>query len=643
MTEKITIEVNLDDEKLSSNFKSIEKGLGDAGDKGGEEAAKGFSDSFQGVIESFLGNLLSDLFQGFVKDVNSQLSQIGATTSKLEVFETQFKVLLGSAKAAQNQIEDLQNFAATTPFKIDGISLATRQLLSFGVAQKNIIPTLRNLGDLAAGTGSQIQDLTIPFGRLIATQKLTLVELDKFSDRGINIYKELADQTGASIKDIRDEISKGRIPFEEFTKAIGSLTGPAGKFFQATIQQSKTLSGVTSTLDDAFFNLRGSIGQIFRPILVQNTIDTIGIVNRLTESIKNNAKAIQSAVFSVGQFLVTNFLGPIQTVFKAARETITMFAVAAIDVVSIVIDQIARIPRFLSNFSDLSDNPLIKSFLKMKDSVKESTGDIKESILSISKDVGFDIEEQGQKFLDDIINLSKSVDSAVKEGSKDIVIGIVTPSEEDEEKAKQKINDIALSISRASAVIQTKNFAIGASFKTSAKDIVKASQQIAVSIKNAFVNSVTSSFQTFANNLVAGKNLFEGFGKSIMGILGDMAIAIGKTAILAGITIESLFGLQGAQAVAAGAALIAIGSVLKSISGSGGASLAGGGGGSAPTIDNGEQFGAPSSEDIDQGPTTVVTLNVQGDILDSQDTPRRLADLLNAGFDTEGLVLKGTA
>lgn len=256
------------------------------------------------AFSSFAGNLAAIAASKAISGITNSIGGLVDAASDLEVFETQFKTILGSSAAAQAQLEELQHFAASTPFQLPGLALSTRQLLSFGVAQKDVIPTLKNLGDLAAGAGAQIDELTIPFGRLISTQKLTLVELDKFADRGINIYQELANQTGISIKDIRDNISKGKVPFEEFTKAIENLTGPQGKFFNGMKSQSQTLAGVLSTLQDNFFNLQGEIGKAFKPALISSATAITEVLKGMADTFAQNGPQMAKTFSAIASFLV---------------------------------------------------------------------------------------------------------------------------------------------------------------------------------------------------------------------------------------------------------------------------------------------------------------------------------------------------
>jgi len=96
---------------------------------------------------------------------------------------------------------------------------------------------------------------------------------------------------------------------------------------------------------------------------------------------------------------------------------------------------------------------------------------------------------------------------------------------------------------------------------------------------------------------------------------------------------------SGAVGVAAGLALIAVGAALKVF----GSKFSGGGSSPVAGSSSGAQSSAtprqlPEQLENDE-PRTVVNLTVQGDILDSKETPRRLAQLLNAGFKDEGLKL----
>jgi len=55
-----------------------------------------------------------------------------SAAAKVETLSTQFSTLLGSTKAAESQMQSLVDFAASTPFKLEGLAEASQLLLSFG-------------------------------------------------------------------------------------------------------------------------------------------------------------------------------------------------------------------------------------------------------------------------------------------------------------------------------------------------------------------------------------------------------------------------------------------------------------------------------------------------------------------------------
>ena len=132
------------------------------------------------------------------------------------------------------------------------------------------------------------------------------------------------------------------------------------------------------------------------------------------------------------------------------------------------------------------------------------------------------------------------------------------------------------------------------------------------------------SFESIGQAIVKGENAFEAFGKAILGVLGDVAIQAGTMYTLLGIA-----SFNPAQ-VAAGIALTILGGVLKAVAGGGGGSSAGapGGGLTSNPID-----GDTSPVSAPTAVGSAVSVNIQGDVLDSTDTGLRIAEILkDQGF-----------
>lgn len=171
------------------------------------------------------------------------------------------------------------------------------------------------------------------------------------------------------------------------------------------------------------------------------------------------------------------------------------------------------------------------------------------------------------------------------------------------------------------------------------KSLVKSMNQ---GFRNGIARATSAGIQMITQALITGQFSFENFGKSIVGILGDMAIQIGEMAIATGITMTFLKALSPGQAIAAGAALIAIGKIMKSFSGGAGGPSSSMASPVAPVGDTsvgtvgplGPNLAESEPEAIER--QQVVQLTVQGSIFNTEETSKQIIDILNDEFDNQG-------
>jgi len=86
--------------------------------------------------------------------------------ASMETLSLSFRTLLGSATAAQDRIEDLTQFAASTPFQIREIADASRLLQALTGNALSSGEGLRVVGDAAAAAGRGFQETAMWVGRL---------------------------------------------------------------------------------------------------------------------------------------------------------------------------------------------------------------------------------------------------------------------------------------------------------------------------------------------------------------------------------------------------------------------------------------------------------------------------------------------
>lgn len=281
MADDVKINIDVETQQAIRNVAKLDGSF----DKLGKEIKDTVGDANKGLA-IFKGNLAAIGAAKVIGAVGRSVGTVfkaltvGAVESakQIETLSVGFETLLGSADAAKETIQELQQFTATTPFRLESVAGAAQQLLAFGVEADNIIPKLRQIGDVAAGSNSDLKEVALIFGQIRAAGKLTGERLLQLQERAIPIGKAIADSLGVAEKEVRGLVSTGKVQFAEFEKAFASLSKEGGLFFEGTVRQSKTLEGVLSTLDDNFQLVSAEIGQAFLPAVKDAALGIIDLL-----------------------------------------------------------------------------------------------------------------------------------------------------------------------------------------------------------------------------------------------------------------------------------------------------------------------------------------------------------------------------
>lgn len=122
-----------------------------------------------------------------------------ASAAEMEQQRVSFEVLTGSVELGQKKLKELTDFASKTPFEIPQILEQSKRLLAMGIAADDLIPTFKNLGNIASGVGMEkLPQLVLAFGQVKAATKLTGMELRQFTEAGVPLLQALVDKANES-------------------------------------------------------------------------------------------------------------------------------------------------------------------------------------------------------------------------------------------------------------------------------------------------------------------------------------------------------------------------------------------------------------------------------------------------------------
>ena len=222
---------------------------------------------------------------------------------KIEALEVSFSTLLRSTEKANQLVSQLKDYGNVTPYDTEGLSKAAQTMLSFGISYEKLMPTLKQLGDVAMGSQDKLSRLTLAFSQMSAAGRVTKEDLNQMVDAGFNPLQVISQQTGESIGTLFDKVSKGQVSVQQIANAFADATKEGGQFHNMALNMSDTVEGKMSTMQDAIDGAYQSIGKFIEPV-VKSGIDLLtNGVEALTKEIDDFGKVSKSSGNELNEWL----------------------------------------------------------------------------------------------------------------------------------------------------------------------------------------------------------------------------------------------------------------------------------------------------------------------------------------------------
>lgn len=230
-----------------------------------------------------------------IKEIVADATQVRGQFQQLEVA---FTTMLQSGEKADALLQQLTKTAATTPFGLEDVAQGAKQLLAYGLGAEKVNETLIRLGDIAAGLSVPLNDLVYLYGTTMAQGRLYTQDLNQFTGRGIPMISELAKQFGVAESKVKELVESGKVGFPEVQKVIESLTNEGGKFGGLMEEQSKTITGQISNIEDSISVMFNELGQQSEGI-INSTLSGISYV---TEHYERFGRILLALVSTYGTY-----------------------------------------------------------------------------------------------------------------------------------------------------------------------------------------------------------------------------------------------------------------------------------------------------------------------------------------------------
>lgn len=227
----------------------------------------------------------------------SQLMKYGGELQKVE---KSFEVLTGSTEKANELLNGVSEYAKNTNFGKMGLAQSAKDLLTYGVAADKVLPQMEMLGDIALGDQEKLRLLSYAYAQVQGAGKLMGQDLLQLINSGFNPLQIISEQTGKSMGELRDMMSKGAISAEMVTKAMEVATSAGGRFYKGALALADTGVGRFDRMTETAFEM----AQVFGKDLLDSMRPVFDMLTGIFEWVTRNKDAVILATTVVGTLAI---------------------------------------------------------------------------------------------------------------------------------------------------------------------------------------------------------------------------------------------------------------------------------------------------------------------------------------------------
>lgn len=224
--------------------------------------------------------------------------QIVNVRGEVQQLEVAFETMLGSKEKASRLLAESIDLAAKTPFGLQEVSNASKQLLAYGSTAEEVTGEIKMLGNIAAGLSIPLGDLIYLYGTTRTQGRMFTMDLRQFMGRGIPLAEELAKQFGVTKDKVGELVTAGKVGFDDMAKALQAMSSEGGEFYNLMDKQSKTITGQISNLQDSIYQMFNKIGKSSEGVIS----DMISGASWVVEHYQDILKALLPLIAAYGTY-----------------------------------------------------------------------------------------------------------------------------------------------------------------------------------------------------------------------------------------------------------------------------------------------------------------------------------------------------
>jgi len=203
-------------------------------------------------------------FQALAGTAKSLATGLLGPAIQAEEVASSLQIFTGSAQKAQQELQQLSDFAAHTPFETAAIDDAALKMQSVGINAQDVIPYVTALGDALDATGrissADLGMIVDDFDKIKTTGHLTTDVMNSFALQGIDAWGILEKQTGKSRAELGKMISAGLYPANQAMRDLTAGIEASPLYKGQMANDAANFTGALSTLKSNFANVLAQFG-----------------------------------------------------------------------------------------------------------------------------------------------------------------------------------------------------------------------------------------------------------------------------------------------------------------------------------------------------------------------------------------------
>lgn len=199
----------------------------------------------------------------------------------------------GNAKAAAKAFDDINKFAAKTPYALEEVTTGFIKLKNMGLDPSE--EALTAYGNTASAMGKSLNDM------VEAVADAATGEFERLKEFGIKASSE-GDKVTFMFQGVKTTVGKNSKEIEQYLKFIGNT-----KFKGGIEAQSKSVNGMLSTLKDGVVMTAAKIGATLIPRLKELFDKISPVIDRVSKWVERNPKLTETILKVVAGAMALSF------------------------------------------------------------------------------------------------------------------------------------------------------------------------------------------------------------------------------------------------------------------------------------------------------------------------------------------------